>query len=63
MIADTARAGITRLVSIIAHTIETGITGITTAETGVTTENGAIGGKEGVITVTARRVMASCMAV
>ncbi|MEJ1176062.1 hypothetical protein WA845_17575 [Agrobacterium sp. CMT1] len=61
MIADIAQAGITRRVSIIAHTIETGITGITTAETGVTTENGAIGGKEGVITATARRVMASCM--
>jgi len=61
MIADIAQAGITRRVSIIAHTIETGITGITTAETGVTKENGAIVGKEGVITVTARHVMASYM--
>ena len=61
MIADIAPAGITRRVSIIAHMIETDITGITTAETGVTTENGAIGGKEGVITATARRVMDSCM--
>jgi hypothetical protein len=63
MIADIALAGIIRRASIIAHMIETGITEITTAETGAITENGAIGGKEEVIIAIARacRAMVSCM--